>query len=88
MITEVLSSPAAWIFAFGTVFTGGGVFYMANETNKRVRKLEDSKVECKDCNHRHDGLCTKLTTLVSDTKENTKLLHELVGELRHLNGKG
>lgn len=70
-----------------TLFGAGGVVYMAKDTKKRCEKLEDEKVDCEDCEQKHKGVCKKLDDINVDTKENTKLLHEIVGELKHLNGR-
>lgn len=87
MLTEVLASPAVWIFAIGTTFTAGGVVFMATETTKKVNKLEKDKMDREDCDCIRGDLKDGMKELRGDVKEISAILHEVVGELKNLNGR-
>ena len=90
---QELHIPMNWqIITAGVVFVFGvGTVIWTEKRHgcdiKEIKTDMKEKVECEDCNKTHEGVCKKLTVIQEDTKENTKILHEIIGELKHINGK-
>lgn len=66
----------------GSIFAAGGTVYMAKDAKKKA----DNSVAKSDCGSHRKGLVDAIKELRDDVKNQTIVLHEVVGELKRMNG--
>lgn len=81
MIIEI-STAYVIPLAIGTIFAAGGTVYMAKEAKKKA----DNAMPKDDCECYRQDLAEEVKELRNDVKDQTKVLYELVGEMRRING--